>query len=134
MKALKYFGELIVRGAIIGLVAGYVISYTAQFSTNTPISVEAVAPMITDNSPKQKEAIPGVPREMNPQMAEMEKRMMNEATVDELKVAYKACNRTLSEGKLDRGGIQMCAIVYETLKKKGFDNDYLKFYEWSKTW
>lgn len=134
MKALKYFADLVARGAVIGLVAGLVLSYMDRGPMAVKEAPVTAAPAVVQEDVKPDQVVPGVPRSNDPGYTELEERMLAEATVDELKQAYKNCNRALMDGKLGHGGIQMCAVVYETLKKKGFDNDYLKFHEWSKTW
>jgi len=55
-----------------------------------------------------------------------------QAPVEELKVTYLKCNREALAGRLDRGTIMSCSIVYEALKEKAFDGDFARLLTWSR--
>ena len=54
-----------------------------------------------------------------------------DASVDALKRAYLACDRSAMRGQLSSGGIMHCSMVYEELKRRAFGGDFDKLLAWS---
>ncbi len=52
--------------------------------------------------------------------------------INELKSVYLACNRAVTSGRLDTGGIMKCSVVYEALKQRAFGGDFHKLLAWSR--
>jgi hypothetical protein len=59
-------------------------------------------------------------------------RELRQASVEELKLAYLNCNREALAGRLDRGAIMSCSMVYEALKEKAFGGDFARLLTWSR--
>lgn len=53
-------------------------------------------------------------------------------SVEELKSAYVRCSRAALGGELSAPEIMRCSVVYEELKRRAFDGDFLKLHAWSK--
>jgi hypothetical protein len=57
---------------------------------------------------------------------------LRQIPVEELKATYLNCNREALAGRLDRGAIMGCSVVYEVLKEKAFGGDFAKLLIWSR--
>jgi hypothetical protein len=58
---------------------------------------------------------------------------LKDAPVDELKKAYLSCDRAVVKGQLGKAGVMQCSLIYEELKQRAFDGDFLKLHAWSKS-
>jgi len=57
--------------------------------------------------------------------------VVKDVPIDELKRVYLSCDRAAISGRLSIAGIMYCSIVYEELKRRGFDGDFDKLLAWS---
>lgn len=57
---------------------------------------------------------------------------LQRAPVEELKAAYRECNRGALAGRLSQGAVMVCSEVYEALKHKGFGGDFSRLLTWSR--
>jgi len=53
-------------------------------------------------------------------------------SVAELKSMYLACSHAARRGELGRAGIMECSVVYEELKRRAFDGDFIRLLAWSR--
>ncbi|SEL60655.1 hypothetical protein SAMN05443999_106207 [Roseovarius azorensis] len=52
-------------------------------------------------------------------------------SVDDLKQTYLDCERRALAGRIATDEIMPCSVVYEELKRRGFDGNWVKLWHWS---
>ena len=55
-----------------------------------------------------------------------------EARIEALKQAYLRCSDAALSGRLHTGGVQYCSEIYEELKERAFEGDFLRLLAWSR--
>lgn len=53
-------------------------------------------------------------------------------SIDELKVAYLACDRASMSRILDGSEAMQCSVVYEELKRREFGGNFERLFAWSR--
>lgn len=53
-------------------------------------------------------------------------------SVDELKRAYLECERRALVQRVPADEIKQCSVVYENLKRRVFDDNWIKLWQWSR--
>lgn len=53
-------------------------------------------------------------------------------SVDALKLAYLDCERRALVQRVPADEIMQCSVVYEDLKRRAFDDNWLKLWQWSR--
>ena len=51
--------------------------------------------------------------------------------LDRLKGAYLECERAAVSDRLPTGEIMLCSVIYEELKQRAFDGDFLRMKVWA---
>ncbi|WP_129590314.1 hypothetical protein [Roseovarius nitratireducens] len=52
-------------------------------------------------------------------------------SVDELKQTYLACERRALAERISTNEIMHCSVAYEELKRRAFDDNWIKLWKWS---
>ncbi len=53
-------------------------------------------------------------------------------SIDELKRAYLDCERRALVQRIPADEIMQCSVVYEDLKRRAFDDNWIKLWQWSR--
>lgn len=57
---------------------------------------------------------------------------LRQVPIEELKLAYRYCNREALAGHLDGAAAMGCSLVYEALKRRAFEGDFDRLLAWSR--